>query len=205
MRQNRDGSEASSAGACASASAQFLATARPPVSPPRDFECRALPGSGSLALSDSVSTGVSFPPPLPVCTPLCLPASVSLASSVCLSVCLSASPWSQANFPILLASTGLTDHKGGGGPRALRPRPSRPAAPPPSPPAPPARSHLVSPARAAAAAASYARQGRGWSFKRRFPGAQLGPVRSLMALVAANHEPLPPPARPAGAVEPLWA
>ncbi|CAM9339070.1 unnamed protein product [Rangifer tarandus platyrhynchus] len=69
------------------------------------------------------------------------------------------------------------------------------------------RSHLVSPARAAVAAAIYARLGRGWSFKRRFPGAPRGPTRSPMARVAANHAPLPPPPppRPAGAAERLPA
>lgn len=94
----------------------------------------------------------------------------------------------------------------GGGPQSSRPAssPSRLG------PAGPARSHLVSPARATAAAASaaaaiYARLGGGWSFKRRFPGAPRGPTRSLMARVAANHAPLPPPPRPAGEAERLSA
>lgn len=63
-------------------------------------------------------------------------------------------------------------------------------------PANPACSHLVSPARAAATtAAIYARHGRGWSFKRRFPCAPRRPTGSPMARVAANHALLPP--RPA--------
>ncbi|XP_012872249.1 PREDICTED: leucine-rich repeat extensin-like protein 2 [Dipodomys ordii] len=91
-------------------------------------------------------------------------------------------------------TVGGGDGPGSSGP-ARPPRPGGPRAPPGSvPPAPPL-SHLVSPARAAAAAATYARRSRGWSFKPRFPGARLGPARSLMAPVAANHA-LPPPPPP---------
>lgn len=119
---------------------------------------------------------------------------------------LSPSPWPQANFPILLAGTGLQDHKRGSGPRELSARGlSPPRRPSRLDPASPARSHLVSPDRAAAAAAIYARRARSWSFKRRFPGARRGPASSLMAPVAANHTPLPPPARPAGTAERLSA
>lgn len=64
-------------------------------------------------------------------------------------------------------------------------------------PASPARSHLVSLARAAAAAAAiYARPGWSWSFKPRFPGARRGAARSLLAPAAANHTPLSPRPRP---------
>lgn len=129
MRQNRDGSEASSAVPASRPRRSFWPwlARRLPASGFRELRSSC---SGSLALSDSF---------LPGCRSLRLSLSASLCVSLTLSpwpppplppsVCLSASPWSQANFPILLASTGLEDHKGGGGPRALRPRPSRPAAP----------------------------------------------------------------------------
>lgn len=80
-------------------------------------------------------------------------------------------------------------------PRVLGPCPPRPA---PLPTRPHRLRPLAPglPGHAAAAAAIYARRGRGWSFKRRFPGARRGPTRSLMAPVAANHASLPPPPRP---------
>lgn len=140
-----------------------------------------------------------------------LPASVSLACPSFLSVpsqsvCPSPSPWPQANFPVLPADRGLQDHQRGGGPQSS-PASSPSRRPSQLGPAGRTRSHLVSQARAAVAAAIYARLGRGWSFKRRFPGAPRGPTRSPMARVAANHAPLPPPPppRPAGAAERLSA
>lgn len=151
------------------------------------------PGYRSLRLTLRVSRSLPVSQAFPS-------SSSNPAHSVCPQV-----PGPQANFPVLLAGPGLQDPSRGGSPRRSPPasfpsqRPSRLG------PAVPARSHLVSPARAAAAAAIYARLVRGWSFKRRFPGAPRGSARSPMAPVAANHAPLPPPPRPAGAAEPLSA
>lgn len=138
--------------------------------------------------------------------PLSIPDSVCLASllplslrslSVCLPVCLS--------VPKSLAPCKLSDP-----PSGLRtPGRSEDSSPPRRSPRPsqlgragPASSHLVSPARAAAAAAIYALRTRGWSFKRRFPGARSELAASLMALAAANHAVLPPPPLPAPPVRP---
>lgn len=141
MRQNRDGSEAFSAGACVSAGrgfclclGAFLPTARSPRFLPRNFEFCALSGSELLALSYSVfrpgycslylSLTVSLwpSPPLPL----------FLRS---LSVCLAKS-LVPSKLSILLAGTGLQDHRRGGGPstsplqRPSRFGPASPAAPP---------------------------------------------------------------------------
>lgn len=73
MRQNRDGSEASSAGACVSAGqglrlrlGVFLPTARPPLSLPRNFEFCSV----SLSLGCSLSTTVFSPGYLFLCLTL---------------------------------------------------------------------------------------------------------------------------------------
>lgn len=205
MRQNRDGSEAFSVGACVSAGrgfclclGAFLPTARSPRFLPRNFEFCALSGSELLALLLRFSPWILFPLSLPDCVPLAFPSSASVpAQSVCL---FGQVPGPKQTFdpPSWHGTAGPQEGRRSLYLPAPVPLPVRPRQP-----RRPARSHLVFPAGAAAAAAIYARRGRARSFKPRFPGAQCGPTRSQMAPVAANHVPLPPPARPAGAAEPL--
>lgn len=151
---------------------------------------------------------VSFPLPLPVCVSLSLPDSLwpSPPSPLPLRSPSGSASKSLASskLPTTPSSHGTAGPQEGGAPLSSRPETTPSRRPSRFRPAGPARSHLVSPARAAVAAI-YARRGRGWSFKRRFPGTRRGPTCSLMALVAANHTPLPPPARPAGAAGRLSA
>lgn len=167
----------------------------------------------SLSLTPFSALGV-VPSALP-CVSLCLSLTVSLAfplassipaQSVCLSVSKSLVPSKLWDPPSWQGTVGPQEEKRSPG---LSARGLPAPAPSQLGPVDPARSHLVSPVRAATAAATaaaiYARRGRSWSFKQRFPGARRGPTVSLMAPVAANHAPLPPPARPAGAAERLSA
>lgn len=147
MRQNRDGSEASSAVPASRPRRSFWPwLARP--SPCLGISRAALFLLWVARSLRLLSTGVSFPPPLPVCIPLCLPDSVSLAfpsaSSVCLSVCKSLVPSKLSDPP--------SQHRAEG-PQGRRRSPSSPpAAFPPrrprqvSPPAPPARTWSPRPA-----------------------------------------------------------
>lgn len=94
MRQNRDGSEAFSAGACVSAGrgfrlclGAFLPTARSPLSfGLRNFESCVFSGSRLLALSDSVFCPGCRSPCLTVCVSLSLPDSISLAFPLASSI-----------------------------------------------------------------------------------------------------------------------
>lgn len=200
MRQNRDGSEAFSAGACvstaeASVSASVLFYPRLALRTASEFLVLSFCPLRLLALASCSALGVAP----------CRSASLESRLPFRLRVCHPPSLSPSANFAILPLGPKLKDRKRGGGPRTDRPHPPRPAGPwAPSPsrlhPASPARSHLVSLARAAAAAAIYACRGWSRSFKQRFPGARRGAARSLLAPVAANHTPLSP-----SPAQPLWS
>lgn len=190
MRQNRDGSEAFSAGACVSAgeasvSASALFSPRLALLSALEFLVLSfcLPGfvfgtGGSLPLSPPAAPSSCLRSPLPLRLK-CLSPSKSLTLHK-----LSDPPTeSQTTGPQIRRRSPELTARGAPGPSWLRP-------------ASPARSHLVSLARAAAAAAIYARPGWSWSFKPRFPGARRGAARSLLAPAAANHTPLSPQPRP---------
>ena len=215
MRQNRDRSEAFSAGACVSAGRGFRLGLRAFLPTALSFPSFCLGISNSafgpapwavpslcLGITPSVSPYASPDLSLPLSPRPVPPSSLSLRS---LFVRLQV-PGPKQTFRSSRRIGNCRTTRGVAVPRVL-PRPPRPGAPAQLGPAGRTRSHLVSQARAAVAAAIYARLGRGWSFKRRFPGAPRGPTRSPMARVAANHAPLPPPPppRPAGAAERLSA
>ena len=122
MRQNRDGSEAFSAGACVSAGrgfrlclGAFLPTALSSLFLPRNFEFCALSGSLGCSLSLTPLSALGIPPSVSPCLSPGLSQTLSPwpfppSSVPTQSVCLSPSPWPQANFPVLLAGPGLQDH-----------------------------------------------------------------------------------------------
>lgn len=201
MRQNRDGSEAFSAGACVSAGrgfclclGAFLPTAFFCFSAPEFRSLCAFCLLGLLALFDCLFSPVPLSPPLYIllsslslplwpCYPLRLSCAVCLQVPGPMQTFLSSKPVRDCGPTEGRRSPELSAHVL---PDPLQARPCwpRPLAP-------------DLPGRAAAAAAIYSRRYRVWSFKPRFPGARLGPTRSLMAPMAANHAPLPPPPRPA--------